>query len=485
MASTSQNDVAMKKTLSLWNFFTIGFGATIGTGWVLLVGDWMIIGGGPLAAILAFAVGAVFLLPMSAVFGELAAAIPLSGGTVEYVDRAFGSKVSYFTSWLIVLGKGILCPWETLAVSTLVSERFGEFFPVLRAVKLYSILGVNVYLLPTIIALGVGIYVSFLNFKGASSAAKLQSFLFKALMIGMALAMGISLIKGGPQNMQPLFSEVTGPGASTKVDNLFMGMLSVLVMTPFFFSGFDTAPQQAEEAAEGLDWKKFANVVGLALLAAGLFYIFAIYSFGTIIPWTEFIKSSVPSLACLKDISVILCFVMLCIATLGPMGPMNTSFAASSRILLAMGRKNQIPKVFSELDPKKGTPVAANIVMCILTLIGPFLGKNMLLPLTDVSSLAFIFSYTMVSFSCLKMRKTEPDLKRPYKVPGGKLGILAACTAGCIIIGLMVIPSSPAALTPLEWIITVAWVAIGLLFSILCGWKKQQSSTTNIAGKTN
>ena len=44
----------MQKTLSIWNFFTIGFGAIIGTGWVLLVGDWMIIGGGPIAPSLHF-----------------------------------------------------------------------------------------------------------------------------------------------------------------------------------------------------------------------------------------------------------------------------------------------------------------------------------------------------------------------------------------------------------------------------------------------
>ncbi|MEG2008067.1 MAG: APC family permease [Oscillospiraceae bacterium] len=471
----SPQGTGMKKTLSLWNFFTIGFGATIGTGWVLLVGDWMIIGGGPLAAILAFAVGAVFLLPMSAVFGELAAAIPLSGGTVEYVHRAFGDKASYYTGWLIVLGKGILCPWETLAIATLVSERFGALFPILRSIKLYTIFGADVFLFPTLIALAVGIYVSYLNFKGASSAAKLQSFLFKALMLGMVLAMAISLIKGGPQNMMPLFSQVVGPASSTKVSNIFMGMLSVLVMTPFFFSGFDTAPQQAEEAAEGLNWNKFAKVVGLALLAAGLFYILAIYSFGTIIPWTEFIQSSVPALACLKDISIILYVVMLSIATLGPMGPMNSSFGASSRILLAMGRKKQIPEAFTKLDLQKGTPIAANIIMCVLTLAGPFLGKKMLLPLTNVSSLAFIFSYTMVSFACLRLRKTEPDLLRPYRVPGGIMGVASACLAGCVIIGLMVVPFSPAALTPLEWIITGTWVLIGLALSVISGNKRKQA----------
>ena len=40
-----EDNGGMKKTLSLWNFFTIGFGAIIGTGWVLQVGDWMVVGG--------------------------------------------------------------------------------------------------------------------------------------------------------------------------------------------------------------------------------------------------------------------------------------------------------------------------------------------------------------------------------------------------------------------------------------------------------
>ena len=68
---TAPEGPGMQKTLSIWNYFTIGFGAIIGTGWVLLVGDWMIIGGGPVAAMIAFFIGALFLLPIGAVFGEL------------------------------------------------------------------------------------------------------------------------------------------------------------------------------------------------------------------------------------------------------------------------------------------------------------------------------------------------------------------------------------------------------------------------------
>ena len=161
-------------------------------------------------------------------------------------------------------------------------------------------------------------------------------------------------------------------------------------------------------------------------------------------------------MACLKNINMFLYVAMLVIATLGPMGPMNSFYGATSRIMLAMGRKGQLPDSFAVLDEKSGAPKMANTVLAVLTIMGPFLGKNMLVSLTNVSALAFIFSCTMVSFACLKMRYTEPDLPRPYKVPGGKAGICMACLAGTIIIGLMVVPFSPAALKPVEWAIVVA-----------------------------
>ena len=234
----------MQKTLTIWNYFTIGFGAIIGTGWVLQVGDWMVKGGGPVAAIIAFIIGGLFFLPIGAVFGELTAAIPISGGIIEYVDRSFGSTVSYLTGWLLALGTGIICPWETIAISTLVSEMFGQLFPVLRSVKLYNIFGADVYLWPTLIALAFAGYVIFLNFKGASATAKLQAFLTKALLCGMVLAMIIALFVGSPSNALPLFQQVTdapaGSGNFTSAGGFFAGILSVLVIRSV---GIYPAPQ--------------------------------------------------------------------------------------------------------------------------------------------------------------------------------------------------------------------------------------------------
>ena len=143
MADTIADQGGMKKTLSLWNFFTIGFGANnrhrLGASGRRLDGRrWR-----PVPAMIAFLIGAIFLVPIGAVFGELTAAIPISGGIVEYVDRTFGRVPSYITGWFLALGNGILCPWEAIAISTLLSDMFGTIpgLEWLRAFKLYEIVG--------------------------------------------------------------------------------------------------------------------------------------------------------------------------------------------------------------------------------------------------------------------------------------------------------------------------------------------------------
>lgn len=468
----------MKKELTLFNFFTIGFGAIIGTGWVLLVGDWMITGGGPIPAMIAFVIGALFLVPIGMVFGELTAAIPISGGIIEYVDRTYGRKLGFLSGWMLLLGNAPLCPWETIAISKLLSGRFAKFPALtwLNSVKLYTIMGADVYLWPTLIALGFAVLVIYLNFRGSGAAAKLSSFLTKALLGGMVLAMIISLFKGSPANALPVFSQVTDAagGVATKAMGLFGGIIAVLVITPFFYAGFDTIPQQAEEASENINWKKFGLIPAIALIASGVFYVICIYSFGTIINWHELVKMEVPALAVLERINLFFYLAMLIVATLGPLGPMNSFYGASTRLMLALGRKEMLPASFAQIDPKSGAPKKANMVMAALTLIGPFLGSNMLLPLTAVASLGFIFACTTAGLACAKLRRTEPSLPRPYKVNGGRLGIYAAIAAGLIIIGLMVLPFSPAALKPVEWIITIGWIAAG--FAVYAAGSRRKSN---------
>ena len=60
-------------------------------------------------------------------------------------------------------------------------------------------------------------------------------------------------------------------------------------------------------------------------------------------------------------------------------------------------------------------------------------------------------------------------------MPGGKVGIGFACLAGAIIVLLMVVPFSPAALTPVEWGIVLLWLIIGLILSAITQNSKKKA----------
>lgn len=451
----SQAPLGMKKSMGLWHYFSMGFGAIIGTGWIILVGDWMEIGGGPVVALLAFGVGAAILYPVGATFGELSAAIPVSGGTVEFIDRAFGFRLSFIASWFLILGNATLCPWESIAVASLI----GEFVPALKTMPLYSIMGATVYLPSLFIAVVISGCIIYMNYRGVEQAAWLQSGMTKVLLAGMIVVLTVSIFRGSSSNLMPVFQ------ASRSTPSFLFGFLQVLVLTPFFYSGFETIPQQAEEAEKGINYKIFGAIIGLALLTSGLFYVVVIASYGAILPWSEFIGIEFPAFNSLNKAGMnFLSKFMLFAAMCGIISTLNAFFAASTRIMIGMSRKGQLPSALSILHPTYRTPLHATILMGALTLAGPFFGPNILVPLTNVVSLALITACFLVACATLKLRFSEPNLERPYKVPCGLFGIGFAILISATIFLLIIIPASPAALTwPLEWLIVFAWIAIGCI----------------------
>jgi amino acid transporter len=115
------------------------------------------------------------------------------------------------------------------------------------------------------------------------------------------------------------------------------------------------------------------------------------------------------------------------------------------------------------VDEKHQTPKNAILFVGILTLIGPFIGRSSLLPIVNVASFAFISGWFITCLACIRMRKTAPDLKRPYRVKHKIVMYFGVAIAGGIII-MMVFPGSSAQLKwPLEYIIVAVWVILGYI----------------------
>ena len=97
----------------------------IGTGWLVLMDDWL--GrGGPLGAILGFVLGGIILLPVGYVYGQWVLRLPDAAGEAAYTAQVFPPIVSYFTGWIMLLAYFIVCPWEAIALGKIAAYIFPQ-----------------------------------------------------------------------------------------------------------------------------------------------------------------------------------------------------------------------------------------------------------------------------------------------------------------------------------------------------------------------
>lgn len=448
----------LSKRLRPSDFFSIGFGAIIGVGWVLVMGDWLNMGGGPITTIMAFALGAAILIPIALVYGELTTAVPVAGGPIAFALKAFGHRVSYLTGWFLTLGYVMLCPWEAIAVG----ELAGALFPMLKFAPLYSVGGDIIYAPILAISLAIGMCVIAANFKGVRYVSVLQKLLTFGMVVIWLIALAASVFRGSMSNLLPIVGRTgMNPNAS-----ILTGLLAVISISPFFYSGFDTIAQGVEESSVNINPRSLGRVTAFSILAAAVYYITIIVSVSMTVPWQDAISLTMPASKAyevglgLPSVSAAILFGGLC----GLITSLNSFFLAGARVLLAMGRARMLMNGLSRIHPVSKTPYVANLFIACLTLLGPFLGRSMIAPIVNVCSLSFMMGWLAVCCSSVRIRSKCPTLRRPYEVLGGKVMEYASVVLAILMILILVLPMSPGALRwPLEWIIVLVWAGIGLL----------------------
>src|SRR2546427_13241384 len=106
---------ALARKLRLADYFALAFGTMVGVGWLVLMDDWL--GrGGPLGAILGFALGGILLLPVGYVYGQWVKRLPDAAGGAACPAQGFSPLVRYFPRWMVLFAVFIFCPWGGGAV---------------------------------------------------------------------------------------------------------------------------------------------------------------------------------------------------------------------------------------------------------------------------------------------------------------------------------------------------------------------------------
>lgn len=467
----NKKESEFNKVFSAWDILVIAFGAMIGWGWVVSTGSW-IEKGGVLGAALGFALGGVMIFFVGLTYAELTAAMPQCGGEHVFSHRAMGATGSFICTWAIVLGYVSVACFEACAFPTIITYLWPGF---LKG-YMYTVAGFDIYASWLITAIVIAFLIMLINIIGAKTAAILQTVL--TCIIGGAgiLLIVASVINGTVDNLDGQIFAGTTAGVNIKA------IIGVAAMSPFYFIGFDVIPQAAEEI--NVPPKKIGNILILSVVLAVIFYAFVIIAVGFVMNPGDIIASQEATGLVTADAMAaafntkIMAKVIIVGGMCGIVTSWNSFLLGGSRAMYSMAESYMIPKFFAKLQPKHKTPVNALILIGILTMLAPFAGRKMLVWISDAGNFGCCFAYCMVALSFMILRKKEPDMPRPYKVPCYKVfGTMAVIMSG-FMVAMYCIPGSGGNLILQEWLMVLGWSALGVVFYVVCKVKYKESFGT-------
>jgi APA family basic amino acid/polyamine antiporter len=291
-----------------------------------------------------------------------------------------------------------------------------------------------------------------INFVGIRFAAFVQTLMtFLIMLVGLSFISGAALFEFSGTSA-PLFTK----GA--------VGILGVLVMVPALMVGFDVIPQSAEEI--DLPPALIGKLLVFSVSLAAAWYIAISLAVGSSLNTDEIANSGAATADAMANVwdSQMMGNLMILAGVGGILTSWNAFIIGGSRVLYALAETGMIPKVFARVHPKYKTPYVAILFIGLLSCISPFFGRTILVWLVDAGSFMVVIAYGMVAFAFLKLRYSEPEMPRPFRVAQGKfVGVLALILS--VGLGCLYLPGSPAALIwPYEWLMVLGGAVLGAAF---------------------
>ena len=437
----------LARKLRLVDYFALGFGTMVGTGWLVVMDD-ILARGGPAGAILGFTGGALMLLPIGYVYGRLVRMIPDAAGEVAYTAKVFPSWVSFATGWMMFLAYFLTCPFEALAAGRIT----GYLFPSLNSMELYRVGNRPVYL--PHIALGLTIAIFFTRF------LKLTTFTFLTLVIGFAIASGKH---GSVSNLHPAFSHAP-----------LVSILLVWQVVPWLMSGFESVGKSSEEASPEFQGRNFIVAILMTIFAGLLFFWLVISAVAYVAPWPSLDhRLQFPTAVAFESAfheHWIVSFI-LGTALVALLQAFNANMVAASRLLFAMGRRHLLLPKMGSVHVENRTPVLAILGVGAATIVAIFFGEAGLVPILEVGAVACAVGWMS---ACVSYYRMEP---RALDQLAAAFGFLVTL----LMVLVKVLPIVPGHFTGFEWIALAIWAALGILIRVPARTGVLTKSTTAAA----
>lgn len=441
---------SLKKTLTISDLFTIGIGAVVGTGILTIIGTAIqggpeSLGAGP--GIVISMILAAFACVFSALcYSEIASAIPVSGSVYTYTYAALGEFCAWIVGWVLMLNYVIgnitvSNSWCGYLVQLL--KGFSSYLPSfvvnfplwlrsdIRTIYAMSDkYGLDVHTqMPFIfdrIPFAINLPVIFLTIFSTLILIKgiKESTRFASIMVCLNLLTIFSFIVVGAFHITP--SNWT-PFAPNGIPGILMGTFIIF----FAYIGFDAVSAAAEETKNPQKDLPIA-ILGTLSFCTILYILVALVLTG-IVP-VDKINPSAPIAAALHMINKDFLSGFISTAAVCALASVFLICQlAATRILYAMSRDKFLPRILRMIHKKHRTPHIMTIVVGLVIIVcSLFMDLNISAQLCNYGTFTSLIA---ICIAVIVLRKTEPNLNRPFKVPFVPLfPILGIITCAALVI---------------------------------------------------
>jgi APA family basic amino acid/polyamine antiporter len=395
MADANEKRPHLVRDLNLAHALAINIGTIIGTG-IFLVPQSIAASVGSPGAILAVWVVASMLAMLGALtYAELGAAMPQAGGDYVYIRNAFGRPVGFLFGWtqLLVARSGSIA-----ALAAGFAIYLGNFLPLDSAADRVVASLLAVALLTTINVLGVR--------RGGN--VQLLFTILKLGALGALIVLAFTSDRGSASNFSPLLPAGVAAG--------FVGMFGLAMIDALWaYDGWNDVNLAAGEVSHP------ERNVPRAMLGS-IFLIMVVYLLANVAylyilpaPVQAGSKTGVAS-----DVARAILgpagarFINLAIL-LSMFGALNGSILTGARIFYAMADDGLFFRRFASVHPRFFTPAVALIGQAFWAAFLLIISAAVFRDLTTYVVFASWVFYALSAMSLVRLRRTRPDLERPYK----------------------------------------------------------------------
>ena len=460
----------LKRVLGKWSLTAIGIGAIIGGGIFVLTGTGAYYHAGPALA-LSFIIAGVACVFAALCYSEFASILPVEGSAYAYAYGTIGELFAWIIGWGLILEYAMGS--MTVAVSwsgyfNKLLKMFGLHLPDWLTSDPASYTGQGFSMnLP---AFCIVIFVISILIRGTEGAAKANNLIVVLKVSAVLFVIVAGAFYINTANWHPFI-----PDATTIIDNAgkaheaygFKGVVSGAAAIFFAYVGFDAVSTQAGEAINPKKDVPFAIIT--SLLVCTFLYILVslvltgMMNFNDFNPMGNYPEAIKAPVAYAFDIAgqAWAGYVVTIAATIGLISVLMVMIMGQSRIFLGMSKDGLIPPVFSKIHGLSGTPKTNLLILgSVIAIVAAFTPIN---KLADMTSFGTLFAFTMVCIAVWILRRKQPELHRPFKVPF--LPLIAVC--GILINTYLMINLSIDA-----QMLSIGWLVIGVFIYFIYGKRK-------------